>query len=155
MAGRKGCRRATREDRFWAKVTRSVSDECWYWAGCKNKQGYGQFRDNGRTRLATHVSWEIFHGRDFPEGKIACHICDVPSCVNPNHLWAGTKSENSKDCWSKGRHSRKRGTHCPNGHEYSEENTHYRPNGEACCRQCNRDRMARYRRRVSTLGATR
>lgn len=35
---------------------------------------------------------------------VVMHICDNPLCVNPEHLRAGTQSENIKDCVAKGRH---------------------------------------------------
>ena len=37
--------------------------------------------------------------------KVVMHICDNPICINPEHLKAGTQSENIKDCVAKGRYT--------------------------------------------------
>lgn len=38
-----------------------------------------------------------------PEGFYVCHTCDTPSCVNPEHLVAGSPSFNSSDMFRKKR----------------------------------------------------
>lgn len=76
---------------------------CWNWTGHKNKDGYGFISLNGRPRLATRISF-VMHGGIFEEGKdLVCHHCDNPSCVNPDHLWAGSNKDNMKDAKEKGR----------------------------------------------------
>lgn len=51
---------------------------------------------------ASRFAWEIMNG-PIPPGMCVLHKCDVPQCVRPEHLWLGTKSQNSLDMIAKGR----------------------------------------------------
>src|SRR5690606_13169392 len=66
------------------------------------KTRYGQIHWRGRVRRATHVSLELA-GRDRPDGTEACHRCDNPPCVNPAHLYWGTRQDNIDDAYARGR----------------------------------------------------
>ena len=90
----------TARNRFWAKVKKNSS--CWEWTAGKTKFGYGTFNNGSGSRLAHRVSWVIENG-PVPDGKLVCHTCDNPSCVNPKHLFVGTQSDNVCDMWAKGR----------------------------------------------------
>ena len=45
--------------------------------------------------LVHRVSWLLEYGK-LPE-NFACHHCDVPPCVRPDHLFDGTHEENMLD----------------------------------------------------------
>ncbi|SDH10421.1 HNH endonuclease [Paraburkholderia phenazinium] len=75
---------------------------CWIWMGAVNAQGYGFMKANGRQGFAHRWSFEAHNG-EIPKGMVICHRCDVPACVNPNHLFLGTYLDNAKDCVKKNR----------------------------------------------------
>lgn len=75
---------------------------CWIWQRAKHRQGYGHLSYERRPQLAHRVAWIVFKGK-IPKKSKVCHKCDVPSCVNPDHLFLGTQKENMKDAYDKGR----------------------------------------------------
>lgn len=79
-----------------------AKDECWLWTGAVNKAGYGRV-DGGRSTLAHRVVWEHYSGSQIPDGMVLMHTCDVPGCVNPNHLRIGSQAENLLDMREKRR----------------------------------------------------
>lgn len=98
-------------DRFFAKVDRPDDTECWFWRGARQASGHGHFYWGGpasggrRTIQAHRASWQLHRG-SIPDGLCVLHKCDVPWCVNPDHLFLGTKADNTHDMLAKGREAR-------------------------------------------------
>lgn len=91
----------TLEQRFEENTDRSESG-CHVWTGAKTDKGYGLIEVAGKTRRAHRVAYETFKGA-IPAGLLILHRCDNPSCVNPEHLRAGTQAENMQEMVAKGR----------------------------------------------------
>lgn len=76
---------------------------CWVWLRSVNNKGYGVISLGQQRRGYAHrESYRLFKG-EIPEEMEVCHRCDVPCCVNPNHLFLGTHHENMLDSAKKGR----------------------------------------------------
>ncbi len=76
-------------DRYWID-----ENDCWLWLGNINK-GYGRCKWNGKNVGAHRVFYEVHKG-PIPTGADIDHLCRVPSCVNPDHLEAVSRAENTR-----------------------------------------------------------
>jgi hypothetical protein len=92
------------------------SSGCWLWKGCKGKNIYGSAYKERRNIQAHRLSWELYRG-PIPDGLQVLHRCDVRSCVNPEHLFIGTQSDNMADMYRKQRGARS--VFCIRGHEWT------------------------------------
>lgn len=70
------------------------SKDCILWPGAKDKDGYGFVKIQGRQRRAHRVALEVKLHRALLPGELALHLCHHPACVNPEHLRAGSATEN-------------------------------------------------------------
>ena len=75
---------------------------CWIWLATLSNKGYGKFKHNGKMVGAHRVSYELYH-KDFDKSLCVLHRCDNRLCVNPSHLFQGTKKDNGVDMVSKNR----------------------------------------------------
>lgn len=74
---------------------------CWEWSLSRLPNGYGRVGAK-RGLLAHRWAWTLANGQ-IPEGMCVLHRCDNRSCVRPDHLWCGSKKDNSQDALRKGR----------------------------------------------------
>jgi hypothetical protein len=89
--------------KFNSRVIPEPNSGCWLWTGAvRGCFGYGETREMGRKVLAHRMSYQLHRGK-IPDGMCVLHKCDVPLCVNPDHLFLGTYSDNRRDCIRKGR----------------------------------------------------
>lgn len=79
-----------------------AEDKCIEYQGCKDESGYGLRNIKGVCYRTHRLAWEEVNGT-IPKGLFVCHKCDNPSCININHLFLGTNSDNMLDMYKKGR----------------------------------------------------
>ncbi len=106
-ASAKICRKClwrTPDIRFHSSYEKT--DSCWNWTQ-RTLFGYGYFSFRGKSVRAHRFSWELVNG-PIPGDLCVCHSCDNRRCVNPSHLWLGTRNDNIQDCKNKHRLNRAR-----------------------------------------------
>jgi hypothetical protein len=76
---------------------------CLLWTGAINSGGYGTASFKYDTVRMHRAAWIVANGVDVPKGMLVCHVCDVRNCVEPSHLFIGTRLDNLRDAQRKGR----------------------------------------------------
>jgi hypothetical protein len=99
----------TLENRFLTKIAKKNKNGCMLWKAFKHPiGGHGMFAVNNKMGYAHRYSY-VYHVGEIPKGLHVLHKCDVPACVNPEHLFLGTQTDNNRDMYEKGRCSSGRG----------------------------------------------
>jgi ferredoxin-like protein FixX len=134
---------------FWTQV--QITDGCWLYEGNRNEQGYGiltpiQRKRTGERRAHRHA-YVLFHG-PIPDGLQINHHCDIPNCVRPDHIYAGTAQDNMDDRSRRGRANPRKVDVCPRGHEKSRDRTDV--NSRKCV-ECGRIAAREWYRRKHNL----
>jgi len=98
---------------FYRLIDRVEKDEhgCWIWQGAKKGVGlksYGHLTigsrtDGTRRTISAHRAMYVAAFHEIPDGLFVCHSCDVPSCINPAHLFLGSRQDNVDDREGKSR----------------------------------------------------
>lgn len=105
------------EERLMSRTKRNEKTGCIEWQGTKHN-GYGRLivgsrKDGTRHTTSAHrLSYLLFNG-PIPDGYEVCHKCDNPACINPEHLFLGTRQDNVNDREIKGRNIVKIGEEQP------------------------------------------
>ncbi len=115
----------------------------------RDGHGYGMCnvkRFGKRISRTSVLAWVDHYGRLPAPGMQINHCCDNPPCENVEHLYEGTQRDNVRDMIQRGRHAMSNRTHCPQGHEYTEDNTYIQPGRPTRrnCRICINRRTLKY-----------
>lgn len=149
-------------DRFLGKLI--VLDEeqggHWIWQGAKDSAGYARFhmtrvKGQGYAEKAYRWSYAHFVG-PIPEGYDVHHVCEIPLCVNPDHLQALSRREHTLAAGHRNVAAvNARKTHCKRGHAFDEANTYWFNGGRSrACRKCKAEVERQRRARLTRVGAS-
>ncbi len=113
--------------------------------------GYPKRWIGGKRVRLNRIVLEQKLGRPIREGYEACHSCNVTNCIEPEHIYEGTHTDNMWDVKKAGKtrffgNYNKEKTHCKRGHEFTPENTR-KSRGSRCCRICDNSWRARNKER--------
>lgn len=128
------------------KIMPEPNSGCWLWIGAWSSKEYGSVKDGIQTRGAHRVVYEHLVGPVDPNLALDHFHCELPCCVNPEHLRPVTDQENTL----RGRTTIARKyadrTHCKNGHLLVGENVLSEPRSRArVCKICKNTVTKRWR----------
>ena len=127
------------------KIRKEPVGRCWLERPQSGR--YTEKRVGGKLKQGHRLAYIAMVG-DIPKGLDLDHLCRVKACYNPAHLEPVTRSENTK----RGILPNALKTHCPQGHEYTPDNTYVSPNGSGRqCRECKRERNRARKKRLRLL----
>src|ERR1700728_2715027 len=166
-------RASTLLERFEFYAMPEPNTGCWLWAGAVDSDGYGAIcvgpdvkKERGyatKIRKAHRISYELFRG-PIPDGLGVLHRCDMPCCVNPDHFFLGTNTDNVRDMIAKGRQNLTglnlefggtlaRTLYCKQDHPLYGENLYVNPNtGRRQCWACMRVSAKKYEAKRKARG---
>src|SRR5262245_9618721 len=126
--------------RLETRVEKITESGCWIWMGPVNRDGYGKVGMNHKHLRRHRAFYEGLVG-PIPSGMQLDHVCLVRCCVRPDHMRLATARENTLAPGSEAITKRLGAkTHCPQGHEYSPENTYVSKGPRRHCRACANER---------------
>jgi hypothetical protein len=122
-------------DDFWSHVDKSGGPDqlkwepdepcygdgsrCWVWLG-HHVRGYGKLKSKGRTTLAHRYAWELDNNEILDPDQCVLHWCDHRGCVNPDHMYLGTKKDMTLKAHARGHQPwRVRPERCARGSRHS------------------------------------
>ena len=88
--------------------TLETVDGCKIWQGATYPSGYAKIRIDGTAHVGHRLLYTLHHGA-IPEGMLVLHKCDQRACIIPEHLRAGTSTENNQDTLARHNNPRARG----------------------------------------------
>ena len=87
-------------EKLFSRVDVCGPGDCWLWHGAMNGEGYGILYIDGDQYYVHRAVYRLYND-DLGDLQVN-HHCDIKNCANPNHLYAGDKSDNAKDIWARG-----------------------------------------------------
>jgi len=123
------------------KKHKKLPNGCWEWTGLTDRN-YGVIHICYTYEKAHRLSMRIFKPDKFNDILFVCHHCNNKLCINPDHLYMGSRKDNGIDSVNAGTNYiatyNTNKTKCPKGHEYNEQNTQVNSKGHRRCKECSR-----------------